>query len=118
MAPARRSDKGAVTPIPQETCVVVGLEFGGCTREDLINWAIVIQEVVDAKAGSAAPEAAVRCVYEPPAVEIIFTVENETPAGVHKRVAQVLGAIQRVVPRAFNTETATRSSDLRELVPA
>jgi len=102
---------------PTETCVVLGLEFGGCSREELEDWAAVIQEVVDQRAGDAAPGAAVRCIYEPSSVEVLFTVENATPAEVHQCVATVVGAIQTVVP-TFNTDTATRSASPREPVPA
>lgn len=118
MATSRRSDIEAMASTPQETCVIMGLEFGGCSREELVDWALVIQEIVDKNASEAAPDAAVRCVYEPLTVEIIFTVENESKAGVHQRVAAVLEAIERVVPSSFNTDTATRSADPRELVPA
>lgn len=118
MAAAQRPDIDAMVPSPQETCVMMGLEFGGCSREDLVDWALVIQEVVDTRASDAAPGAAVRCVYEPLTVEIIFAVENETKAGIHKRVAAVLAAVESVVPSSFDTDTATRSADRRELVPA
>jgi hypothetical protein len=101
-----------------ETCVVLGLEFVGCSREQLEDWAALVQEVVDERAGDAAPGAAIRCVYEPLSIEILFTVENATPAEVHERVTVVVGAIQTVVPSAFNTDTATRSADTREPVPA
>jgi len=119
MARARQPDSEAVTPlVPDETCVVLRLEFGGCSREDLEEWAIVVQQVVDQHASDAAPDAAVRCTYEPLAVEILFTVENETQASVHQRVAAVVGAVEEVVPTRFDTDTATRSADLRDLVPA
>jgi hypothetical protein len=118
MAAASRPDNETMAPIETETCVVLGLEFGGCSREELEDWAAVIQEVVDKHAGDAAPGAAVRCIYEPLSVEILFTVENATPAEVHQRVAAVVGAIQTVVPSAFNTDTATRSARPREPVPA
>ncbi len=118
MAAASRPDNEAMAPTPTETCVVLGLEFGGCSREVLEDWAAVIQEVVDERASDAAPGAAIRCTYEPLAVEILFTVENATPAEVHQRVAAVVGAIQTVVPSAFNTDTATRSAAPREPVPA
>jgi hypothetical protein len=117
MAAAPRPDTDAMIA-PQETCVVLRLEFGGCTREELEDWAAVIQDVVDERAGDAVPGAAVRCIYEPPTVELLFTVENATPAEVHQRVTAVVGAIETVVPPAFNTDTATRSADLREPVPA
>jgi hypothetical protein len=107
-----------MTPTPTETCVVLALVFGGCSREELEDWAAVIQEVVDERAGDAAPGAAIRCLYEPLTVELLFTVGNATPAEVHQRVAAVVGAIQAVVPSAFNTDTATRSADTREPVPA
>lgn len=75
------------SPPPGETSIVLRLEFGGCSREELDDWAIVIQQVMDQHASEAAPGAAVRCTYEPLAVEIFFTVENETKATVHQRVA-------------------------------
>jgi hypothetical protein len=107
-----------MAPTPTDTCVVLGLEFDGCSREQLEDWAIVVQEVVDRQAFEAAPGAAIRCTYEPLAVEILFTVENETKASVHQRIAAILGAIEAVVPTRFDTDTATRSADPRDLVPA
>jgi hypothetical protein len=119
MAMARHPDTEAMTSKnPSETCVVLRLEFGGCTREVLEDWAIVVQEVVDKHAAEAAPGAAIRCVYDPLTVEVLFTVENATKAEVHQRVAAVVGAIETVVPSAFDTDTATRSADPRELIPA
>jgi hypothetical protein len=119
MARTRQPDSEAmISPTPSETCVVLRLEFGGCSREVLEDWAIVVQEVLDQHAAEAAPGAAVRCVYDPLTVEVLFTIENETKAGVHQRVAAVLAAIEAVVPSAFDTDTATRSADPRELVPA
>jgi hypothetical protein len=118
MAAASRSDSEAMAPTTNETCVVLRLGFGGCTREELEDWAAVIQEAVDERAGDAAPGAAVRCIFDPLTVELLFTVENSTKAEVHQRVAAVVAAIESVVPSAFNTDTATRSGDRRELVPA
>jgi hypothetical protein len=119
MATARRTDSEAMaSPTPQETCVVLRLEFGGCSRDELADWAIVVQQVVDEHASEAAPGAAIRCIYEPLTVEILFTVEDETPARVHQRVAAVVGAIEAVVPTRFDTDTATRSAAPRDLVPA
>jgi hypothetical protein len=118
MATAERTDTEAMASSPQETCVVLRLEFGGCTREVLEEWAIVVQEVVDTRAAHAAPGAAIRCVYDPLTVEVLFTVENATKAEVHRRIAAVVGAIESVVPSAFDTDTATRSADPSELVPA
>lgn len=103
---------------PNETCVVLRLEFGGCSREELEDWAIVVQEAIDAHAAEAAPDAAIRCVYEPMTVEILFTVENETRANVHQRVAAVVGTIEAVVPSRFDTDAAIPSSNSRDLVPA
>jgi hypothetical protein len=101
-----------------ETCVALRLEFGGCSREDVEDWAAVIQRVIDERAADAAPGAAVRCLWEPLGVELVFTVENASPAEVHQRVTAVVEAIQTVVPSAFDTDTATRSGDPREPVPA
>lgn len=118
MATAERSDREVVASPPLETCVVLRLEFGGCSREELIDWAAVVQEVIDKHAGDAAPDAAIRVIYEPMSVEILFTVENATKAEVHQRVAAVVAAIESVVPSQFDTDTATRSAEPRELIPA
>jgi hypothetical protein len=119
MAATRQPDNEAMASrTPDETCVVLRLEFGGCSRDELDDWAIVVQQVVDEHASEAAPGAAIRCTYEPLAVEILFTVEKETKASVHQRVAAVVGAIEAVVPTRFDTDTATRSADPRDLVPA
>lgn len=98
--------------------MVLRLGFGGCSRDELADWAIVVQQVIDQHAADAAPGAAVRCIYEPLTVEIIFTVENETKASVHQRVAAVVGAIEAVIPTRFDTDAATRSADRRDLVTA
>jgi hypothetical protein len=119
MAAAQHSDRRAMDSVnPDETCVALRLEFGGCSRDELDDWAIVVQEVVDQHANDAAPGAAVRCLYSPLIVEILFTVENETKASVHQRVAAIVGSIEAVIPRRFDTDTATRSADHRNLVPA
>ena len=118
MATAQRPDTEAMASSPQETCVVLRLEFGGCSRDELADWAIVVQQVIDQRAADSAPGAAIRCIYEPLTVEILFTVENETKASVHQRVAAVVGAIEAVIPTRFDTDTATRSADRRDLVPA
>jgi hypothetical protein len=119
MARNRQPDSEAMAPrTTDETCVALRLEFGGCTRDELDDWAIVVQQVVDQHASDAAPGAAIRCIYQPLAVEILFTVENETKASVHQRVAAVVGAIEAVVPTRFDTDTAMRSADSPDLVPA
>jgi hypothetical protein len=120
MAAARQTDIEAMasTP-PKETCVVLRLEFSDeCSRTELEDYAILVQEATDERAADAAPGAAIRCTYEPMAVEIIFTVENESIAEVHHRVASVVAAIEDALPFTFDTETATRSADRRELVHA
>jgi hypothetical protein len=117
MASAQRPDSEAMTPA-SETCVTLRLEFAGCSREELLDWAAVVQEVVDQRAGDAAPDVAIRCIYTPMSVEILFTVQNATPAEVHQRVAAVIAAVESVVPTRFDTDTATRSADPRELVTA
>jgi hypothetical protein len=108
-----------MTASPEETCVVLGVEFRGISRDQLEDYAALIQESVDERAGEAAPDAAVRCTYEPLGVELLFTVENESMAEVHQRVAAVVAAIQAALPVAFDTDTATRSAPRRRrsLVP-
>jgi hypothetical protein len=119
MPATRRPDtKTMPAAAPEETCVVLRLEFGGCSRQELEDCAILIQEVVDSRAAEAAPGAAIRCVHDPLTVEVLFTVENATRQDVHQRVAAVVGAIESVLPVAFDTDAATRSTDRRELVAA
>ncbi|MHB1808910.1 MAG: hypothetical protein ACYCU0_06400 [Solirubrobacteraceae bacterium] len=110
-------DGDAASAVPNDqTRVRLRLEFGGCSREELEDWAIVIQEVVDA----ADPDlhAAIGCILDPMTVEILFAVENETTSQVHERVARVVGSIEAVVPARFDTDAATRSTDSQELVAA
>jgi sorbitol-specific phosphotransferase system component IIA len=120
MAAARRTDIEAMASMPpKETCVVLRLEFPDePSRKDLEDYAILVQEATDEHAADAAPGAAIRCAYEPMAIEVIFTIENESVAEVHHRVASVVAAIEDALPFTFDTETATRSADRRELVPA
>jgi hypothetical protein len=119
MAAAQHSESETMgSPTPSETCVELRLEFVGCSHEELEQWAAVIQEVVDERAAEAAPGAVVGGTFDPLSVEILFTVENATPAEVHQRVTAVVEAIQAVVPSAFDTDTATRSGERREPIPA
>lgn len=98
--------------------MVLRLEFEGCTRRELEDWAILVQEIVDSRARKAAPGAAIRCVHDPLTVEVLFTVENATRQDVHQRVAAVVGAIESALPVAFDTDAATRSTDRPELAAA
>lgn len=120
MAAASRPDSEAMTSPPQETCVVLRLEFpDGCSRHELEDYAILVQEAIDDHAAGIALGAAVRCTYEPMAVEILFTVEARSVAEVHHRVALVVATIEPALPFAFGTETATHAAERRkELVPA
>jgi hypothetical protein len=100
--------------------VILRLEFPEeCSREQLEEYAIMGQEATDEHAAGIALGAAVRCIYEPMAVEVLFTVEARSVAEVHHRVALVVAAIEPALPFIFQTETATRSAERREeLVPA
>ena len=124
MATARRSDGEAMTPTFQETSVLLRLEFPEeCSREQLEEYAILVQEVVDERAAGIALGAAVRCDYDPMTVEVLFTVEAASVADVHHRVAVVVATIEPALPFMFETETTTRASDprpvsAREPVPA
>ena len=78
----------------------------------------MVQEATDEHANGIALGAAVRCTYDPMAVEILFSVEARSVADVHHRVALVIGAIEPALPFAVQTETATRAADRhKELVP-
>ncbi len=93
--------------------MVLRLEFTECSRRELEDLAIVVQQVIDSRAREAARGAAVRCLHDPLTVEVLFTVENATRQDVHQRVAAVVGAIESALPVAFNTDAATRSTDQR-----
>jgi hypothetical protein len=92
------------------------LDLPGCTREVVDDYALDVQEAVDARR----PElgTAVRCIYEPMGLELLFTVEASRTADVHREVVSVVEATEAALPFTFETETATRSPEYRELVPA
>lgn len=115
-----RPDNDALDASPlRETCVILRLEFSdGGSREDVEDYAILVQEAIDEHAAGIALGAAVRCIYEPLAVETIFTVEARSVAEVHHRVALVLGAIEPALPFSFQTETATGPPERRESLAA
>jgi hypothetical protein len=81
------------------------------SRRELEDYAILVQEAIDEHAGDIALGAAVRCVYEPLAVETMFTVGAHSMAETHHRVALVLGAIEPALPFSFQTETVTSAAD-------
>jgi len=101
---------------PQERCVVLRLDLPGCSRTDLDEHALDVQEAVDARY----PElgTAIRGIREPLGLELLFTVEAASTAEVHRQVAAVVEVAESVLPFAFETETATRSPERHELVPA
>ncbi|HTW43854.1 MAG TPA: hypothetical protein VMD79_16220 [Solirubrobacteraceae bacterium] len=112
-----------MTPPFQETSVVLRLEFPDeCSREQLEEYAIMVQEAVDERAAGIALGAAVRCDYDPMTVEVLFTVEAGSMADVHHRVALVVATIEPALPFTFETETTTRTiaprGRDREPVPA
>ncbi len=115
MATAQRPDSEAMASPFHERCVVLRLEFpDGCSREQLEDYAIMVQEAVDEHAAGIALGAAVRCDYEPMAVEVLFTVEAGSVANVHHRVALVIATIEPALPFSFETETATRSAERKK----
>lgn len=120
MAAVERSDIEAMTaPIRQEHDVLLRLEFPECSREQLEDYAALAQEAVDEHASGIALGAVVSGVFDPPTVEILFTVEARSQTEVHHRVALVVGAIEPVLPFSFETESTTRPERQRAaLVPA
>ena len=120
MATAQRPTSETMASPFHERCVVLRLEFpDGCSREELEDYAIMVQEAVDERATGIALGAAVRCDYDPMAVEVLFTVEAGSMANVHHRVALVVATIEPALPFTFETETATRATDRKkEPVPA
>jgi hypothetical protein len=111
MAIARQptSSETSTTPF-QEKTVILRLEFpNGCSRAELEDYAILVQEAVDEHAAGIALGAAVGCDYDPMTVEVIFTVEAGSMAEVHHRVALVVAAIEPALPFRFETATTMRA---------
>lgn len=119
MAAPSRPDNEAMTPTRQEHDVLLRLEFPDCSREQLEEYAALVQEAVDEHANGIALGAVVSGVFDPPTIEIRFTVEAHSQTEVHHRVALVVGAIEPALPFSFETEAATGPARQREaLVPA
>ena len=117
MAAAERSDRGAmVSSTPQERCVVLRLELPGCSREQLDDYALDVQEAVDVR--YAEYGTAIRGLGDPVGLELLFTTVASSTAEVHRQVAAVVEAAESVLPFSFETETETRSPEHRELIPA
>lgn len=111
------SDSEAMASSPtQERCVVLRLDLPGCSRAELDEYALDVQEAVDTRY----PELgiAIRGIGEPLGLELLFTVETTSTAEVHLRVAAVVEAAESALPLSFETETATHSPEPRELIPA
>ena len=93
------------------------LELGGCSRSDIEDYAVDVQEAVDAHNESLGT--AIRCLFDPMGLELIFTVDAVSVADVHREVASVVEAVEGTLPFRFDTETATtRSPERRELISA
>jgi hypothetical protein len=101
---------------PQERCVVLRLDLPDCSRAELDEYALDLQEAVDTRYPEL--DTAIRGIGEPLGLELLFTVETTSTADVHRRVAAVVEVAESALPLAFETETATRSPEPRELVPA
>jgi hypothetical protein len=115
MAVERRPDSETVASMtPQERCVVLRLDLPGCSREQLDEYALDVQDAVD----THHPEygTAIRGLADPLGLELLFTAFAVTTAEVHRQVAAVVEAAETVLPFSFETETETRSPEHRELV--
>ncbi len=119
MAEPARSDNQAMTATRQEHDVLLRLEFPDCSQEQLEEYAVLVQEAVDEHANGIALGAVVGGVFDPPTIEVRFTVEASSQTEVHHRVALVVGVIEPALPFSFETEAATGPARQREaLVPA
>jgi hypothetical protein len=115
MAAALGPDSEAMTtPTPQEHDVLLRLEFPECSRDQLERFAALVQEAVDEHASGIALGAVIGGVFDPPAIEVGFTVEARSQTEVHHRVALVVGAIEPALPFSFETESATKPVRQRE----
>jgi hypothetical protein len=117
MATARRTDSEAMaSTIPQERCVILRLELPGCSPEQCDEYALDVQDAVDARY----PEygIAIRGLADPVGLELLFTTVAATTSEVHRQVASVVEAAEAALPFSFETETTTRSPEHRELVHA
>jgi hypothetical protein len=96
--------------------VILRLNLPGCSREAVDNYALDVQEAVDA----SRPElgTAIRSLYEPMGLELLFTTEATRAADVQREVVSVIEAAEAVLPFSFETATTTGSPEHRELVPA
>ncbi len=114
---AKRPDSEVMTaPNSQERCVVLRLGLPGCAREIVDDYALDVQEAVDAHR----PElgTAIRSLYEPMGLELLFTTDATRAADVQREVVSVIEAAESVLPFSFETATTTGSPEHRELVPA
>jgi hypothetical protein len=117
MATAQPPDTDTMTaPNPEERCVILRLALPGCSRAVVDDYALDVQEAVDA----SRPElgTAIRSIYEPMGLELLFTTEATRAADVQRDVVAVIEASEAVLPFSFETATTTGSPEHRELVPA
>lgn len=120
MGIAERSGGEMVSATRAEGCVVLRLEFPhGCSRAQLEDFAIAVQEALDERASDVAPGAAVGADFERPSIEVVFGVSASSTAETYQRVALVLAAIEPALPFTASTELETHSvRPDQELAPA
>ncbi len=96
--------------------MILRLALPGCACEVVDDYALDVQEAVDA----SRPElgTAIRSLYEPMGLELLFTTEAIRAADVQRDVVSVIEAAEAVLPFSFETATTTGSPEHRELVPA
>jgi hypothetical protein len=117
MVLVQHPDSNTMTaPNPQERCVILRLDLPGCSHDAVDNYALDVQEAVDAHRPELAT--AIRSLYEPVGLELRFTTEATRAADVQREVVSVIEAAESVLPFSFETATTTGSREHREPVPA
>ena len=96
--------------------MILRLDLPGCSREQLDEYALDVQDAVDAQHSEYGT--AIRGLADPAGLELLFTTVASTTAEVHRQVAAVIEAAERALPFSFETETATSSPAHPELVTA
>ena len=96
--------------------MILRLALPGCSREVADDYALDVQEAVDASRPELAT--AIRSLYEPMGLELLFTTEATRAADVQRDVVSVIEAAEAVLPFSFVTATTTGPPEHRELVSA